>query len=413
MPTFETGDPGGIISKNDRNDRVECYGCNYKIEERYYLMAIDKIWHLSCLRCFDCNQSLEKEVTCFSRDKQIYCKDDYIKRYCRRICSRCHMLIRPNELIMRAKQYIYHLECFSCISCNHRLHPGDEFGLKDDELFCRVHYYEYELYLPSSSINHLSSLPPSSSSKLSTCLNSTQYSPLPFMSDESDYYSLPLQTTSDGNNSCRTTNSKITLTIANKRARKRKINRQEIPDYITTSSSPSSIDPNADLFSLDGYYLDDVENSLLNDPSSLSQQQHSHHNHSHHQRQKRVRTSFKHHQLRCMRSYFNLNHNPDAKDLKNLAEKTGLQKRVLQVWFQNARAKFRRSSSRTDSKNATTNSNSRNNNTSDIDGNPSSIRNSSSSKISYGEDSSNMSSLAESEKTSSLIMSESETYGST
>lgn len=60
------------------------------------------------------------------------------------------------------------------------------------------------------------------------------------------------------------------------------------------------------------------------------------------QRQKRMRTSFKHHQLRVMKSYFELNHNPDAKDLKQLSQKTGLSKRVLQVWFQNARAKYRR-----------------------------------------------------------------------
>ncbi|KAK2189132.1 hypothetical protein NP493_115g14003 [Ridgeia piscesae] len=59
-------------------------------------------------------------------------------------------------------------------------------------------------------------------------------------------------------------------------------------------------------------------------------------------RQKRMRTSFKHHQLRTMKSYFSLNHNPDTKDLKQLAQKTGLNKRVLQVWFQNARAKYRR-----------------------------------------------------------------------
>lgn len=54
-------------------------------------------------------------------------------------------------------------------------------------------------------------------------------------------------------------------------------------------------------------------------------------------RQKRMRTSFKHHQLRTMKAYFAVNHNPDAKDLKQLSEKTGLSKRVLQVWFQNAR----------------------------------------------------------------------------
>ena len=49
------------------------------------------------------------------------------------------------------------------------------------------------------------------------------------------------------------------------------------------------------------------------------------------QRQKRMRTSFKHHQLRIMKSYFGLNHNPDSKDLKQLSQKTGLSKRVLQV----------------------------------------------------------------------------------
>ncbi|KAK6626970.1 hypothetical protein RUM44_009447 [Polyplax serrata] len=47
-------------------------------------------------------------------------------------------------------------------------------------------------------------------------------------------------------------------------------------------------------------------------------------------RSKRMRTSFKHHQLRTMKSYFSINHNPDAKDLKQLSQKTSLPKRVLQ-----------------------------------------------------------------------------------
>lgn len=51
-------------------------------------------------------------------------------------------------------------------------------------------------------------------------------------------------------------------------------------------------------------------------------------------RTKRMRTSFKHHQLRTMKSYFAINHNPDAKDLKQLSQKTGLPKRVLQVRLQ-------------------------------------------------------------------------------
>src|SRR5438128_153542 len=48
-------------------------------------------------------------------------------------------------------------------------------------------------------------------------------------------------------------------------------------------------------------------------------------------RMKRMRTSFKHHQLRTLKSYFAINQNPDSKDLQQLSDKTGLKKKVLQV----------------------------------------------------------------------------------
>ncbi|XP_013997185.1 LIM/homeobox protein Lhx9 [Salmo salar] len=60
-------------------------------------------------------------------------------------------------------------------------------------------------------------------------------------------------------------------------------------------------------------------------------------------RTKRIRTCFRSEQLRAMESYFALKHNPDGKDWSCLSHRTGLPKRVLQVWFQNARAKLRRS----------------------------------------------------------------------
>lgn len=46
---------------------------------------------------------------------------------------------------------------------------------------------------------------------------------------------------------------------------------------------------------------------------------------------KRIRTSFKHQQLRVMKAYFEISRNPDSKDLRQLSQKTGLSKRVLQV----------------------------------------------------------------------------------
>jgi hypothetical protein len=46
---------------------------------------------------------------------------------------------------------------------------------------------------------------------------------------------------------------------------------------------------------------------------------------------KRARTSFKHHQLRIMKAHFQSNQNPDSRELKLLSQKTGLDKKVLQV----------------------------------------------------------------------------------
>ncbi|XP_033980445.1 LIM/homeobox protein Lhx9-like [Trematomus bernacchii] len=66
-------------------------------------------------------------------------------------------------------------------------------------------------------------------------------------------------------------------------------------------------------------------------------------------RNKRIRTCFRSEQLRALESYFAHKHNPDGKDWNFLAQKTGLPKRVLQVWFQNARAKLRRTLTADDS----------------------------------------------------------------
>ncbi|XP_078083688.1 LIM/homeobox protein Lhx2-like [Mustelus asterias] len=186
-----------------------CAGCGGKISDRYYLLAVDKQWHMRCLKCCECKLALESELTCFAKDGSIYCKEDYYRRFSVQRCARCHLGISASEMVMRARDLVYHLNCFTCTTCNKMLATGDHFGT----LSCNEN---------------------------------------------------------DGDHMDR---------------------EQQYPPT---------------------------------------------------QKTKRMRTSFKHHQLRTMKSYFAINHNPDAKDLKQLAQKTGLTKRVLQVWFQNARAKFRR-----------------------------------------------------------------------
>ena len=39
---------------------------------------------------------------------------------------------------MRARNKIYHIDCFRCVACSRQLVPGDEFALRDDGLFCKA-----------------------------------------------------------------------------------------------------------------------------------------------------------------------------------------------------------------------------------------------------------------------------------
>lgn len=39
---------------------------------------------------------------------------------------------------MRARNKIYHIDCFRCVACSRQLIPGDEFALREDGLFCKA-----------------------------------------------------------------------------------------------------------------------------------------------------------------------------------------------------------------------------------------------------------------------------------
>lgn len=56
-----------------------CSGCGGRIADRYYLLAVDRQWHSSCLRCSECSVTLATEQTCFSRGGHIFCKEDYYR----------------------------------------------------------------------------------------------------------------------------------------------------------------------------------------------------------------------------------------------------------------------------------------------------------------------------------------------
>ena len=53
-------------------------------------------------------------------------------------CAKCAQGFTKNDFVMRARNKIYHIDCFRCIACSRQLIPGDEFALREDGLFCKA-----------------------------------------------------------------------------------------------------------------------------------------------------------------------------------------------------------------------------------------------------------------------------------
>ena len=56
-----------------------CAGCRLRIVDKFYLCAVESKWHTACLKCVECGVELENQSSCFERDGQIYCKEDYVR----------------------------------------------------------------------------------------------------------------------------------------------------------------------------------------------------------------------------------------------------------------------------------------------------------------------------------------------
>ena len=72
------------------------------------------------------------------------------RRYPIRRCARCNVGLSSLELVMRSRDFFYHVDCFTCFSCNKILSPGDTYGNYDNQIFCRE---DYEMLLNNSQLD--------------------------------------------------------------------------------------------------------------------------------------------------------------------------------------------------------------------------------------------------------------------
>ncbi|XP_064649427.1 LIM homeobox transcription factor 1-beta-like isoform X2 [Lineus longissimus] len=145
---------GKNINNNNNNNnnlpmhhKETCAGCGRPIEDRYLLRVMDNSWHEACLQCNVCGEHLTR--SCYVKDRKLFCKTDYDQLFGAK-CKRCLQSIPSNELVMRALGNVYHLRCFSCIVCGHQLQKGDQFVLKDGQLFCRLDFEKEFTLMPLS-----------------------------------------------------------------------------------------------------------------------------------------------------------------------------------------------------------------------------------------------------------------------
>ncbi|EFO96040.1 CRE-LIM-7 protein [Caenorhabditis remanei] len=266
-----------------------CAGCRLEIADRYFMRVNPNLeFHTHCLKCVQCSRPLDENQTTFVRNGLTYCRDDYRSLFTTR-CSGCQGEFDKTDLVMKAGPHnVFHLRCFSCTACEKRLQTGEEFQIKNNSLYCRGDCRGLpEDSRPDSALLDFS--------KLSNNNNDNNNSSSNFDEDEWD-------------------EERSTLTSL---------------DNNTSSplGSPKSDGVQTPLFGNHHHHSGSGGSSSSCGKKKKDKQA------------TRVRTVLNEQQLKILKDCYSCNSRPDASLKEKLVEMTGLNARVIRVWFQNKRCK--------------------------------------------------------------------------
>lgn len=203
---------------------------------------------------------------------------------------------------MRAKHCVFHVDCFRCTYCDHRLVPGEEFALKDDQLFCKNDCEQHSRDAKITSFDQ--SADAAAFGRRRAELTTT----------EEDVRNIAGPA---GLTPLEPALSLGSLAMAQQR--------------LATTPPMSTTSPNSD----EGVAVLGPAASTASSSSSSSSKK----NKKDKAKTTRMRTVLTEKQLATLRACYAANSRPDALMKEQLVEMTSLTARVIRVWFQNKRCK--------------------------------------------------------------------------
>ncbi|TNN13575.1 LIM/homeobox protein [Schistosoma japonicum] len=344
---------------------------NHYSRELQYLNQ-SETYHIHCLNCFECGDrlSFNDEKCWIHQENKVICINCRVKY---KHCGRCQLQVSEDMKVHKLNHIPYHLTCFTCFQCDRQLYQGDKYGIFNNDVLCYEHYLTKCLSckMINYNIDSMSNINSIHSNKLTeflseqenftNCINEEKIN----QKFNQDHIHLNNNNKADRmtimTTNCSTTSTSPPLNqsiYSNETTDKFFIssnyptvnNLQNISNVSTTSiftnmNRIENCQSTDNWCSLDESMLSE-EILLSNGDVSLTLTENGHSidsstssNCSVHSKSKRIRTSFTPDQLAILQANFDIEANPDGQELERIAGVAKLNKRVTQVWFQNARAR--------------------------------------------------------------------------
>lgn len=326
-----------------------CAGCQGPIIDRYLLNVLEKTWHVRCVQCTDCGCALNDK--CFSREGKLYCRTDFFRRFGTK-CAGCSQGISPNDLVRKAQDKVFHLKCFTCMICRKQLSTGEELYIVGENKFlCKDDYIHNKLEGSDAEEDCM---------EFDSTLDSKDCEKDTFGEDKSISSKRNNEGAVDGikSESIIRNSYEGTVTKLNENCSPNKTEQGLLPDQMTIKMencvgdnmppSPQSPDNTLHSGNTSGPASDesvDINDSIscgdVNENDGESNDANGNHMGPGSKR-RGPRTTIKAKQLEVLKAAFNATPKPTRHIREQLASETGLNMRVIQVWFQNRRSKERR-----------------------------------------------------------------------